>query len=111
VLPSYAWCSSVWPVACAKTSSRLTPQEVTLGPEVNEPPRSSHSVHWEEVGVGDGVGDGVADIVGIATGVAAGTAGRSMTKRPTLASSKTKPPRIAANRQRRWTLIMASNTT
>jgi hypothetical protein len=34
-----------------------------------------------------------------------------MTKRPTLASSKTKPPRIAANRQRRWTLIMASNTT
>jgi hypothetical protein len=99
----------VWAPAWAKTSNLFTPQVATPGAEVNEPPRTSQSLHLGPVGVRDGVGDGVQ--AGVGNVEAAGALGRSIRKRPVLASSITMLPRIAGNNQRRWVVVITCSTT
>ena len=91
----------VWPVARTKTSSRFTLQEVTLGPALKEPPRSSQSLHCEPVSdtVGEGVADGALDRLG--GDAVARAPGRTIKKRPVPASSSTALPKITGSDHRR----------
>jgi hypothetical protein len=78
----YARSSMVWPTPRTKTSSLFALQEATLGPALNAPPRSSHSLYREPCG--DEVGDGVvgSSLAGRGGGVAPPAVAPMIKKRP-----------------------------
>src|SRR4029450_6472414 len=110
-VPLYARCSMVWPAARTKTSSLFTLQEVTLGPALKEPPRSSQSLHCGLLP--DGAAENVAghSLNGLGGAVVARAVGREIKKRPVPASSNTTLAKITSNDDRRWPLIRWGSTT
>ena len=110
--PLYARCSMICPAPRVKTSSRFGLHDATLGPALNEPPRSSQSLHrgpsWTGV-------DGVTT-VGFLEGLrAGGTAvalapGRAIKNRPVPATISTTLPKITGRDHRCWVLIMWGST-
>jgi hypothetical protein len=101
----------VWPAARANTSNLLTLQEVTLGPALKKPPRSSQSLHCGPLsgGVVEGVGGEFPE--GLGAGVVARTSWRAVRKRPVPASSSTTLPKITGSGHRCCVLIMWGSTT
>jgi hypothetical protein len=89
----------------------LTLQDVTLGPALKEPPRSSQSLHCGlfSGGVVEGVGGDFPERLG--AGVVAPTSWRAVKNRPVPASSSTTLPKITGSGHRRCVLIIWGSTT